>query len=180
MLSNKIITNKINKINNMTFQELRNELAECNNNPIKELLIRNIMKQKAIKYIVIKKKQKLKQRKTKILNNNNDNEEYELVDDMLDDDIISQDIYLSENDIKSLPDHGPLNELEENESIKEKQQARDLLNNNLMNRMNAELNIRKSKKNKTKKEVISPFADDVGMNYAPYNYQDNIVDFSNK
>src|SRR5579872_4531533 len=34
---------EINKINNMTFRELRTELANSKNNPVRESIIRNLM-----------------------------------------------------------------------------------------------------------------------------------------
>ena len=43
------------RIKNMSFRELKNELAHCRNNPTKENIIRKLMKQK---YIEHKKRKK--------------------------------------------------------------------------------------------------------------------------
>jgi hypothetical protein len=60
------------------------------------------------------------------------------------------------------------------------QLAKDKVNNNLMARMDGELNIRKSNK-KRQRDFLPPFSNDVGDNYAPFHSKEKkIRNFSNK
>ena len=57
---------------------------------------------------------------------------------------------------------------------------RDMVNNNLIARLNTDIDIKKKNKNK-KPVVISPYSNTAGSNYAPYKSDDHIPknDFSN-
>ena len=155
--------NYLNHLTRMSFRELKNELAKCNNKEI-ELIIRKIMKDKAIRY-------KLRQKSIK----NN-----EIIDSILDD------IETNSSKITSL------NELDDYENDMEYQNinssykdeiAKDFVNNSLMERMNSELDIRNIKNIKRKcneKDFIPPFSDNSGDNFAPFVYKKKLNDFSNK
>ena len=56
-----LIMNEID-INKLTFNELRNELFKCQNNPVKEMLIRNIMYKRYLIHIQRKKRYKKKRK----------------------------------------------------------------------------------------------------------------------
>ena len=200
---------EIRRIKNMSFRELRNELAYCDNNPVKELLIRNLMKEKYIHCMRKKKKieehQKMEKRlKYKKLKNimarkydhkyrkyyieSKDSSIESIMDDIEDvEDVedIADNIPLREEDFNLYPNHGPLNELEENNGLYDKkfkdEVNKDFMNNNLMDRMNSEIDIRNIKL-KNKKDFIPPFADNDGGMYAPFHNQTNIptTDFSTK
>ena len=58
--------NELYKIKQMSFRELKNELSKCNDNPIKGLIIRKLMKEKAIKY-----KKRKKDIRQKMINEKN-------------------------------------------------------------------------------------------------------------
>lgn len=142
-------TFEVNKINNLTFKELRNELAKSKGDPLREHLIRNLMfirynqhiqnKQKIQKVQVIKPKSDIK---VPI-----DNNIVNLVDDLMND---------NEEVISELHDTRDIIEYE-----------RDKANNNLMERLNSDISIRTSKiKNKT--EFLLPYENDPGHNYASF------------
>jgi hypothetical protein len=141
----------IDKIKNMSFVELRDELCNCNNNPIKEMLIRKLMKQKYI-YIRQRKKQNEKiikrmyKKNSKTMKEKKDDESdenYDFLEDGRAYEIDNKEIIFTEDDFNIMPDHGSLNELE-NGSHNERyvdEIKRDTMNNQLMDRMNNELEI---------------------------------------
>lgn len=178
---------EITRINNLTFRELRNELANCQNNPVRETIIRNLM---YIRYNQhLQKKQQLEkikkeQRRKQISKIKNKLEEKYKTNDMLRvDDFIDQsdeEINFNESDFKTLkPVHGSLNELDDdngndndnNELFDSRaitEYERDYANNNLMERLNIDMDLRKIKVESKKKEFVTPYADTVGGNYAPF------------
>ncbi len=198
---------EINKIKNMSFDQLREELSLCKNNPVKELIIRKMMKNR---YLELKnRKQRLiNQRKMKELsrieeanyqrqfNNNLENEN--IVDDNLVDELFEDiqrlknrdndmvDIF-NESDFKPLPNHGPLNALDPNASLydrKFKQEIeKDHMNNHLMDRLNSDIDIKKMSKRNKKKNFDMPFSNNIDANYASINSDEGIIlsnDFSSR
>lgn len=180
--------NDVEKIKKMTFKELRNELVNCTNNPIREKIIRNMMilrynqhmERKRIYEIRkaerLQKKMMKKQQNSMVDNNENDNDEQ---------------IILDENDYEYVnPTYRSLNELDEQSNDEDfrpvreiKEQERDKLNDNLVSRLNNDLELRNgNEKNKEKKvDIIPPFSNDTGDMYAPFEsiHQNKKKDFSN-
>nr|QBK89175.1 MAG: hypothetical protein LCMiAC02_02690 [Mimivirus LCMiAC02] len=162
------------KLTDLTFNELRNKLFKCNDN-LQEYIIRRIMKDKYIKY-KLKEKELLERRSEK---------EYKIKEYKLE----------NENDIIN----ELVNNIEKNDKYKYKykdnykslnremsrKQILDLcenddVNNNLMNRMNNERDIRMNKKfiNKPNKHpLITPYSNG-HTQYAQYNNNVNITDFN--
>jgi hypothetical protein len=119
----------------MSFNELKNELHNCHDNKIKEKLIRELM---LIKYKehVIKKQNKIKKSKKKNNNSNNSNKvptnEIDDAEDVIDFDYIDDD--------NNIIEYG-----------------KDITNNNLMDRLNNDMEIKKIKTTKSKKDIVKPF-----------------------
>ena len=169
--------NEVSRINNMTFGELRNELANCNNNPVRQKLIRNLMVirynqhlEKKQHYNKLKAQKELK--KNPLLKSNFTNQS-------------GDEISFDENDFKNLkPNHGSLNELESNDELFDSRNIteydRDHANNNLMERLNTDMNLIKNKKQSTK-DFMTPYSNNSCGMYAPFdNYlKSNKKTFSN-
>lgn len=181
-----------NKIINMTFNELRDELAYCDNNPVKNLLIRKVMKEK-YEYYVNKKKfiryQKMKARITEYNNikhkikkriekkNIIRQKNYELEKKELNRKLIDINNINNNSDNNEILDESvnelineSLDELDENSYLYEDKFAqeirRDLMNNQLMDRMNSELDIRNFRKHSVIKEFVPPFDNTKTKSYA--------------
>ncbi|CAH6421824.1 Hypothetical protein KVN_LOCUS512 [uncultured virus] len=137
--------NDIINIKKMSFKELKNELKNSENYPVKNLIIRKIMKQK---YLNHKYKQNNKTTEEITKNENFSNKQYQDVED-----------------------------------IYKKEIQKDDINNNLLERLNSDIYIRKFAK-PSKKDFIPPFANGSGDNFAPFddknNFLDLVKDFSNK
>lgn len=222
-----MVTNQeITRIKRMSFRELRDELGNCDNNPVKERIIRSLMKEKYIHYL--KKKKELQQReqlrrkqkyqKLKNLMAKKYDTKYRKfyegskegsIESILDDidfednkerkvnwsNEFSRDFWEFENsnfktnirdeDINPFPNHGHLNELEDDDRLYDTkfrdELNKDYMNNNLLDRMNSEIDIRKGKV-ANKKDFIPPFANKGSGQFAPFHKQKNIPqsDFSNK
>ena len=178
---------EINRINNMTFKELRNELANCGHNKTKENIIRNIMYARYKKHIEnkmmiersrqlqIMKQQQMKENQIKMMQqNNNDNED---------------NLSLNSNDFEIKPHLPPLNELEkgnnEYDNIYDTREIqeydRDMTNNNIIDRLNSDIDIRTARNKKIEYKLIPPYSDGNGDNYAPFNsaFQTSRKSFSN-
>jgi hypothetical protein len=175
IIKRTMTTMPINKIKDMTFEELREELVNSRNNPTKELLIRKLMLQKWNENLVKKKqireqkiiekqkrieklKEKIKKKVESEINKNNkikkDNEEDNV-------EIKEEEKLLNElmDDVKDF------NIEETNKEREYTKYERDHLNNNLINRMESEFNLRKIK---NEKSFIPPYSDDAGENYAKF------------
>jgi len=182
----------IERINKLSFNELRNELAYCND-PVRELLIRKLMKIRYIELVDRKKriimqqqleeeqrqmliKKKMEMRYRQKLSKVKDNElSSKLIDELLIDD--ERDI---DKTIRTRSMNADLDENGEPKFVKEVK--RDKLNNNLMDRLNSDMDIRKYQNmTKEKKEFISPYAREEG-NYASWkgDAQPPISDFKNE
>jgi arylsulfatase A-like enzyme len=128
------------KLQDMTFKQLKQELAVCKN-PARELLIRNLMQQK---YNAYKERKKT----------------------------IEPKIYLKDSDFEeSVPEAAPQEPVYEDVD-KFTKKAKDHVNNNLMDRLNGDIDIQKiNKKKKVKKapkQFVSPFASNHTDKYAPF------------
>lgn len=167
---------ELNRINKMTFNELRNELAKCDD-PVKETLIRNLMyiryKQhinKKIQIDEIKRRKMLRfmeQQKKKIETNTINNNS---INDLLnDEDNLSLDP--DEFEIKQTSDS--LNELDDADELLDKRNIteyeRDMVNNNIVERLNSDIDIRTMRETQQKKEFVVPYSDNDDGNYAPFN-----------
>lgn len=202
---------ELNRINKMTFKQLRNELAKCDD-PVKATLIRNLMylrysqhinKKKEIENIKKKKMEKYIKREKRIINNmenQNTNKNIDIKDiDIKDIDI--KDINIKDIDIKELLDDDlsidpdqfemkqnfySLNELDELDPLVDKRDIteyeRDMVNNNIAERLNSDIDIRTMRENKQKKEFVMPYSDNAGGNYAPFDsqHESRITTFSNR
>jgi hypothetical protein len=151
----------VTRINNMSFNELKNELYNCYNNPIKERLIRELM---VIKYTQHKQyiaaraqnKHKIKQSSTPVYKNPVVNDpDIVIVDDILDD------FNFNFNDIEDLSS-------EESNKNKIIEYKKDTTNNNLMDRMDSDMEIKKMKVSTSKKDIVKPFVNTVCDNYATF------------
>lgn len=141
-----MVNTDINSINNLTFGQLRNELANCND-PIKEKLLRNIM--------LIRYKQHLRNKtKYNVSNKTNNYNQFPL----------------NENDFELTPNINTLNEVQENDDLYDNRDIneydRDLTNNNLMNRLNSDIDIYTKGMSKQKPDFIPPYINNVGDDYA--------------
>lgn len=148
-------------IEKMTFAELKQQLAKCDRQNPKNIYIRRLMKQRYLEH-------RNKRRTNKPLNN------------------IDVTAILTEEDFEPLaeqfknPGFESLNEIEHHENKFEKEIEKDVLNNNMMDRLNNDIllsDLRKKQKNKI--VFIPPFSEEGGNAYTtigtiPSN------DFSNK
>jgi hypothetical protein len=185
--------NDIERIQNMSFNQLKKELPYCKNNPSKELYIRNIMREKYIRY---KKKKKLMVEK---------NRRQPLFIDSKSTTINESTTFNEINNLGNEPIRSILNDVVDpfpednknnrndfnlNESMeprdpkkhKYKEEVdKDFLNNNLMDRLNSDIDIRKIK-TRNKRDFVPPFSNDIGGDFAPFVYDKKIPqsDFSNK
>jgi len=135
---------EIDRINNLTFKELRSELVLAKGDPLKEYLIRNLMLIRYNRHIHNKHQPIIT--KPIIKTQFNQIDVSDLVDDLMND---NQEI------IEELHDNRPIVEYE-----------RDKANNNLMERLNNDMDIRNTKINKKKPEFLLPYSNDPGENYA--------------
>ena len=157
----------VKHINGMSFNELKNELNNCYDNPIKEKIIRELMVLKYNQYINAqhnrklklkqKQKQKQKQKHDSLQNKNppiNDNSsvvitptpEVDFLDDFSFDDFNDEDY-------------------DDNNIIEYK---KDINNNNLMDRMNSDMELKKMKVSTNKKDIIKPFVNTTCDTYATF------------
>jgi len=183
------------KIKKMTFNELRNELAKCNNNPVKEKIIRSMMvlrynqHMERKRYIQMKQAEKyqkmiIKQQQMQHNNANNVNNVNNVNNES------DENIVLDENDFDFIkPTYKSLNELDDQSNDEDfrpvreiKEQERDKLNDNLVSRLNNDMELKNNnEKNKQDKvDIVPPFSNDLGDMYAPFeSIKQNKKDFSN-
>lgn len=190
----------INKINDMTFRELRTELVNSKNNPVRESIIRNLMyvrynrhmQKKQIPIKVMANSEMQKPIPTKInyveeLQSNEDDDIFDFLDQVHHQRRShNRSAHQCAYDVPSetrLPGGSPLdqeeNELRDSRGITEFD--RDLANNNLMDRLNDDVHVRDARV-KNKKDLILPYSNDAGDNYAPFKEVDRLrrkKDFSN-
>ena len=141
--------NIMNKINNMTFNELKNELHNCGDNKIKEKLIRELMLIKYQQYINQKQNQInkpnkiLKQRKIKTNK------------------IPTNEITFNDDDFND-------NDEIDNNDNKIIEYGKDVTNNNLMDRLNNDVEIKTMKVSTSKRDVVKPFVNSSCDTYATF------------
>ncbi len=161
------------EIGKMTFGQLRKELALCND-PIREKIIRHFMYLRYTQYV--NKKRQLEEinrlRAEKMMRKRKPVEPVKQSDDHMS---------LDPDDFEVKPVAGSLNELDgelfDDRDIAEYE--RDVTNNNLVKRLNSDIDIRTM--GVKKKEFLMPYSDDAGGNYAPFNSVTKVPknDFSN-
>jgi len=161
------------EIYNMTFDELRNELYNCNGNQVKEHIIRNIMFTKYQKHLTkiqqhnnqIKKINETKKiiEIKKVLPVQPNNNNFSLESD-------------SENNSENNSEKNTDNDSDIDEN------GKDELNNTIMERLNNDIDIKNLNTNKKKKStMIPPYIDNIGDMYASWKFSDkNLKSFSNK
>lgn len=149
--------NYINRLKYMTYRELKKELVN-NKDKRREMIIRNVMKDKAIRYTNMKKDKTYNQQKADTHNDKvPDNYQLEDVDDLVDDIL---------NDIKR-KDQYPKPKQKKRQKI-----LRDKLNDGLAERLESELFINKLRKKRDKnRDFIPPFISTSSSNYAAFNQQ---------
>lgn len=192
---------EITRINNMTFHELRNELAYCGNNKVKEDLIRHIMYQRYKKHLETKNKmEQIKfQKKQKYLEKLKRQQEREIKkklsmekkrerkvhqqEEKEDDNLSFDSSDFQETNRIIVPSNG-FDDFETNEVFDKRditEYDRDITNNNLVNRLNNDIDIRNSRnRNKrvpNKIDFVPPYANNSGDNYASF---DSILTSSKK
>lgn len=164
-----------NEINNLSFSELKQELYKCHNNPLKEKLIREIMYAKYNKHV--NDQQLNKQRvDTKMRNNIRKTEPVKIpgsdpswkISEIFTNDSSSEEDAVNYND-----------RFFDQPYIEYK---KDITNNNLMDRLNADMEIKKIKMTSHKKNIIKPFVNESCDTYATFGNEPltNIKSFRNK
>lgn len=164
------------KIKMMTFGELRVELSKSMDNPVKEMVIRELMlmryNQHIQKKIVMEQRQQAIKQK-QLAKQNKRVEEEEIIE-------------FTKNDFEIKPKLNSLNELDDfdkddlydDRDITEYE--RDKFNNNLMDRMNGDIDIRTNKKKQISMDFPPPYSNNSGDNYAPFHSKQKPKnDFSN-
>ena len=160
----------------LSFKELKKELYNCKNDPIKELTIRQMMREIYIAHLK-KKESRKQQRLKKNMKRINDQENDRLIEELIEEiDNNSDESYKQDYLYKRMT-----NEKRKKESINDiykKETNNDFLNNNLMKRMNGEMDIRKNKKN-INRTFVPPYTNDIGATFAPYHkHEEYITNFS--
>mgnify|MGYP005855511951 CR=1 FL=1 len=181
-----VTRNDVERIQNMSFNQLKKELSYCKNNPSKELFIRNLMREKYIRYKKKKKNFEEKNRRHISYSNTNESTTFNEINNLGNDTIRSilndiEDPFPEENNRNPRNDFN-LNKFEDKKNPKFKDEVdKDFLNNNLMDRLNSDIDIRKIKA-RNKRDFVPPFSNDVGGEFAPFRYDKNIPknNFSNK
>lgn len=130
---------EINSLVDMSYNEMKQELKMCGDNKLKEMIIRNLMKEK---YINCMKKKKL-------------------IDEKVNKEI--RESVMSKYKKNQLSDEDFKTEI----TVKQSTNKKRSINNDLMNRMNSEMDIIK---HRTSKSKPAPPYENNGMNsgYAPY------------
>jgi hypothetical protein len=177
----------VEKINKLTFSELRNELATCENNPVKGLLIRKLMLMKYQQSIQKKKeKEHNKQMQNQMQRQMQLNRMREQMESKKPEDA-HEDIVFDSEDFDTAPNLGPLNELDDPDDLYDtrniKEYDRDIANNTLMDRLNSDIYIKTLKEKKEKPHVIiPPYSNDICNNYALFDRNEKVPknDFSNR
>lgn len=177
----------------MNFYQLRNELSYCDD-PVKELLIRKMMVREYTKLKhnkINKHKRYVRNNRSsdKITNNLTDNLTDNLADDLYNEIIKQNDMnpnIFDETDFNPIPNHGPLNDLDPNakrfEGKYKEEIKRDSMNNNLMDRLNNDIDIQMNRVNK-RKLFETPFSNENGGNFANIKEDLSIIsptDFSSR
>lgn len=151
------------QINNMSFNELKNELSNCYNNPIKEKLIRELMLIKYNEHIILQQQNKTKKHspsiKQKIM---------EPIEVPYNDNDFSLDDLDSNNSSEKINNFERTLPIEYNKT-KIIEYDKDVTNNNLMARMDSDMEIKKMKVSSSKKDLIKPFVNATCDNYASFN-----------
>jgi hypothetical protein len=162
---------EIERINRLTFRELRNELTKCNNDPVKEKIIRNLMLVRYKQHLERKRLRELK----KIEYQQKQSEQ-------------TNDFFPFDDDDFAKPSFESLNELDDEKSNellfsnrKIEEQDRDHVNNSIVERLNGDIDIKEMRNKKKKPNIVSPYTNFPGDNFAPFNSKQKVPkkDFSN-
>jgi len=179
-----ISKNELERINKLSFRQLKNELSKCDN-PIKERIIRNLMVVRYKEYLDKKKmisshykpqQTQLTQQNENSFNENPFNEDDFYVAPKIKS-LNELDDY-KEQQLKQLQRKN--NELTTNRKIKE--QSRDKVNNSIVERLNGDIDINEMRSYKKRPSVVSPYTNFPGDNYASFKSNENVSnkDFRNK
>jgi hypothetical protein len=147
----------VDMINKMSFNELKTELGNCHNNPVKEKIIRELMVIRYKQYLQTQAQAQHKLRQRQIrqhqkqmqLQRLQQQESQNKTEDEFD------------NDTFSIED-------DEDEYNKIIEYKKDTTNNNLMDRMNSDMEIKRMKVSTDKKDIVKPFVNTVCDNYATF------------
>jgi len=177
-------------LSKLSFDELREELYKCNNDPIKELIIRKIMrniyinhlkKNKLIKqqkqFLIKQKREQKRQIMKKKIMKRYKQESNKLVNELIDEmDKENDDTKIYKQNYLYNRKMGYKKNIKQDSKndVYKKEINNNVLNNNLMSRMDGEIFIRKNKRN-MEKSFIPPYTNDIGAIYAPFNKQKQII-----
>ncbi|MCJ7636446.1 MAG: hypothetical protein MUO21_03065 [Nitrososphaeraceae archaeon] len=178
------LENEITRINKLTFGELRNELANCND-PVRQYIIRNLMLVRYKQHLENKevqqqmkkdyRKNQLKKIKKRIENKYVKKEHVSL--ESFDD----SEIFDHDKELKNINDKvQELNELNNDNPWRDEilnnipEYNKDKTNKNLMSRLQNDIDINRLKDNtihskKINKDFVPPFADETDDQYASFN-----------
>lgn len=151
-------------INNMSFSELKTELQNCYNNPIKEKIIRELMVLRYKQHTQAQQQRKVKQvhkqqqKQIKLQQQQQSQQQIPKPDFELKDDFDVDTFSLDEDDDYNF-------NFNTNDFIEYK---KDTTNNNLMDRMNSDMEIKKMKVSTDKRDIMKPFVNSVCDNYATF------------
>lgn len=163
------------RLHQLSFRKLKLELGMCQD-PRKELYIRRLMKDMAIRYL--QKKELEKKKKYQL-------EMDAIVDGMfdLDDEDANDDLF---DDMESEPEavrrptrqHRPMEDTDVGDDGWSKPKkprqviSKDALNKHMMDRMNSDLEIHRSRK-KPRKDFTAPYVKGAGADFAPADFTDD-------
>ncbi len=144
------------KINKMSFNELKNELHNCDNNKIKEKLIRELMFIKYQRHVIQQQENNKKHQRIKNKIKHQSIPTNEIIFD-------SDDFDDSDSDKRII------------------EYNKDKTNNNLMDRMNSDMEIKQMKVSTNKKDIVKPFVNSSCDTYATFKNEPgtNIKSFKN-
>lgn len=150
------------RISRMSFRELKRELHNCQNSPQKELFIRRLMKKRYLEAKAKLQAQQISQTAS-----------YGYLGDDDDDEIVftADDFEPEEPQPMESFDEWDKQNFSSASSDDEryKKIQKDDLNNNLLDRMNSDIDINRNRRRKH--DFVPPFADDSGGTYAPFSEQ---------
>lgn len=187
------MNNDVDRLKKMSFNELKIELRNNIDNPVREYAIRKMMKDKYEKHLQEKNRIKIQEQK-KIYNQKLDDEILNILDDKSNSsDQSSNSSSESSDSSESIEAPTTFRDVSP-DKFKEKIKN-DYVNNNLMQRLNSDIDITsmRNKKNtrnraidihnnwtRNKNDIVPPFDTDYGDAYAPFDTNIPTNDFSNK
>jgi len=172
----------MNELSSLTFDQLKQKLKEVYNDPVQSNIVRLHMKNKYTYYLKKRNMMKNKITKKSELDECGFTDSDFNFDDNNKDDAENIDALFSDEDFKTAPTHGDLDELKDPKFDEkfETEVERDHLNNYLMSRMDSEMHMRKNQKiRKNNKDFLAPFASGSTAGYSSaYGDDGTIQDFT--